>query len=79
MTIGDTLEELAPSICDEYILLKVFLEGLPQRDQQLIKYKLMGLNQRQIAERLGITPTYCSRLFTRIYIEYDKRRGNTED
>lgn len=79
LTIGDTLEELAPSICDEYILLKEFLGGLPQRDQLLIKYKLMGLNQRQIAERLGITYNWCSKLFTRIYVEYDKRRGNNED
>lgn len=79
LTIGDTLEELAPSISDEYILLKEFLRTLSSRDQLLIKYKLMGLNQKQIAQRLGITPVYCGRLFTKIHVEYNKRRGNNVD
>lgn len=78
LTLGDTLEEIVRSVDNDYIDLKDFLEGLSPRDKLLVSCKLNGFSQKQTAELLGITQPYCSRLLTRIYVEYDKRRCEDE-
>lgn len=78
LTLEGTLEELVPSLDDGFIDLKDFLRELSPRDQLLVQCRLEGLSQKQTAERLGLTQPYCSRLLTKIYVDYTKRRGEDE-
>lgn len=72
LTLEDMLEELVPSLDDGFIGLKNFLQELSPRDQLLVRCRLEGLSQKQTAERLGLTQPYCSRLLTKIYVDYTK-------
>lgn len=78
LTLGDMIEEPIPSLSDGMIELKGFIKGLPQRDYDLIRYRVAGLSQKQISQKLGLSQPYLSRLLTKIYVQYDKRRGNDE-
>ena len=79
LTLESCFEDPTPSIDDNYIELKEFLKELPPRDQLLIECRLLGLSQKQTAERLGVSQSYCSRLLTSIYTKYLKRRNNDEE
>lgn len=75
MTFGDMVEDPVPCIDESLIDLKDYLNSLPIRDQEIIMYKLQGLDQSQIAKRMGLTQSWCSRVLHKIHADYIKRRG----
>lgn len=78
LTLEATLEDPVPSIDEGYIDLKDFLRGLNEQDKKLIQLRLQGKTQKQIAQEMGLTQPYCSRLITRIWVDYMERRNEDE-
>lgn len=72
------LEDPVPSIDESYIDLKDFLRGLNERDKKLIQLRLQGKTQKQIAQEMGLAQSYCSRLITKIWVDYMERRNEDE-
>lgn len=78
LTLADVIEDPVPSIDEGYIDLKEFLRGLSDRDKKLVQLRLQGKTQKQIAHEMGLAQSYCSRLITKIWVEYFERRNEDE-
>ena len=78
LTLEAVLEDPVPSIDEGYIDLKDFLRGLNERDKKLIQLRLQGKTQKQIAQEMGLAQSYCSRLITKIWVDYTERRNEDE-
>ena len=78
LTLEDTIEDPVPSIDEGLIDLKNFLGSLRDRDQEMIKLRMQGLTQKQIAQELGMTRVNCSMRLTRIWAQYSERRNEDE-
>ena len=78
LTLENMLEDPVPSIDEGYIDLKDFLRGLNERDKKLIQLRLQGKTQKQIAQEMGLAQSYCSRLITKIWVDYTERRNEDE-
>lgn len=70
MTLEDTIEDPVISIDVGYLDLKNFIESLSPRDQQIVKLRIQGLKQIQIAQELGMTRTNCAMRLSRIWVKY---------
>ena len=78
LTLESLIEDPVPSIDEDYIDLKDFLRGLNKRDKKLIQLRLQGKTQNQIAQEMGLAQPYCSRLITKILVDYMERRNEDE-
>lgn len=78
LTLEGMIEDPVPSIDEGHIDLKDFLRGLNERDKKLIQLRLQGKTQKQIAQEMGLAQSYCSRLITRIWVDYMERRNEDE-
>ncbi|WP_340397781.1 sigma-70 family RNA polymerase sigma factor [Paenibacillus sp. FSL E2-0202] len=73
------LLSMIPSADDStHLFVTEFIENLKDRDQVIIKMLMNGANQRNIAEELGVTQSYISRLILRIGKRYKKYMVNPE-
>ena len=77
LTLEDTIEDPVPSIDEGYIDLKDFLASLSERDQKIVKLRMQGLTQKQIAQELGMTRVNCAMRLSKIWVKFVERR--TED
>lgn len=77
-TLEDTIEDPVPAIDEDYINLKNFLASLSERDQKIVKLRMQGLTQEQIARELGMTRVNCSVRLTRIWVKFVERRNEDE-
>lgn len=78
LTLEDTIEDPVPAIDEGYIDLKDFLASLSERDQKIVKLRMQGLTQKQIAQELGMTRVNCSMRLTRIWVKFVERRNEDE-
>lgn len=78
LTLEDTIKDPIPAIDDGYIDLKDFLASLSERDQKIVKLRMQGLTQKQIAQKLGMTRVNCSMRLTRIRVKFVERRNEDE-
>lgn len=78
LTLESMIEDPVPSIDEGYIDLKDFLRGLNERDKKLIRLRLQGKTQKQIAQEMSLAQSYCSRLITKIWVDYTERRNEDE-
>ena len=78
LTLEDTIEDPVPSIDEDLIDLKNFLGSLRDRDQEIIKLKMQGLTQKQIAQELGMSRVNCAKRLSRIWVQYLERRNEDE-
>lgn len=76
---SSNLLTMIPSSDDStYIFVTEFIEILKERDQIIIKMLMTGAKQSVIAEELGISQSYISRLVLRIGKRYKKYMVNPE-
>lgn len=52
------------------VQVKEFLNSLPNRERELVLYRVNGTTQEEIAERLGLSQAHISRLLKRIGKKY---------
>lgn len=78
LTLEDTIEDPVPSIDEGLIDLKNFLGSLRDRDQEMIKLRMQGLTQKQIAQELGMSRVSCAKRLSRIWVQYLERRNKDE-
>ena len=78
MTLEDTIEDPVPSIDEGLIDLKNFIGSLQERDQKMIKLRVQGLTQKQIAQELGMGRVNCAMRLSRIWVKYLERRNEDE-
>ncbi|MBY9077257.1 sigma-70 family RNA polymerase sigma factor [Paenibacillus sp. HN-1] len=73
-----SLMGLIPSKDDStHIFVAEFIESLGQREQSMIKMFMAGVTQKEMAEELGMSQSYISRLMLRIGKKYKKYLGIT--
>lgn len=78
LTLEDAIEDPVPSIDEGLIDLKNFLGSLRDRDQEIIKLRMQGLTQKQIAQQLGMSRVNCATRLSRIRVKYEERRNEDE-
>lgn len=78
LTLEDTIEDPVLAIDEGYIDLKDFLASLSERDQKIVKLRMQGLTQKQIAQELGMTRVNCATRLSRIWVKYLERRNEDE-
>ena len=69
-TLEEILEDPYPRTSPDCIALKMYIEGLEERDRQVVQYALEGLTQKQIAKHLGMSQVWVSRTLKRLRQEY---------
>lgn len=78
LSLEELIADPMATISDSYLDLKMFLNNLPLRERRLLRYKIEGVPQEQIAKILGITPAWCSALLTKIRVSYYKWRDGDD-
>ena len=69
-TVADLVEDRRARIEDSEILLREYLSHLTGRDRIAVEYRMLGLDQKSIGKKIGVSQAQCSRIFTKLRKEY---------
>lgn len=73
LTLGDTIEDPSSDIDEGYMALKLFIDGLPERERQLVRLMMNGLSQKQAANKLGLSQWWACYALKRLRNKYLKQ------
>lgn len=72
-TLEDFIEDPCPGTDEGLVDLKLFLEGLTQRELKLIQLSAAGLTQEEIGKQLGRSRAWCCITLRRLQENYLKQ------